>query len=133
TEVVEAQSGEECVRRARESRPDVILLDVMMPFMDGPGTLEALRADPVTASIPVVFLTASVMPSEVDRLKRLGARAVIAKPFDPASLPARVREILGTAVAVAAPRLPSTAAEADGLGELRAQFVRRARERTGEA
>src|SRR6266850_6887895 len=94
--VSEAASGAECLRVAQDSRPDAILLDVMMPSMDGPTTLTALRANPATASIPVIFLTASAMPSEVERLKKLGARAVVGKPFDPFALPAAVRELLGT-------------------------------------
>ena len=87
-QVVEAAGGTECLAVAQEARPDAILLDVMMPFMDGPTTLAALRANPATASIPVIFLTASVMPTEVERLKKMGARAVVAKPFDPFALPA---------------------------------------------
>ena len=66
-QVVEAAGGTECLKVAQETRPDAILLDVMMPFMDGPTTLAALRANPATAPIPVIFLTASVMPSEVER------------------------------------------------------------------
>ena len=93
-QVVEAGGGIECLKVAQETRPDAILLDVMMPSMDGPTTLTALRANPVTASIPVIFLTASAMPSEVERLKKLGARAVVAKPFDPFTLPNAVRELL---------------------------------------
>ncbi|PYQ41732.1 MAG: hypothetical protein DMF77_14965, partial [Acidobacteria bacterium] len=95
-QVVEAAGGTECLKVAQDAHPDAILLDVMMPSMDGPTTLTALRANPVTASIPVIFLTASAMPSEVERLKKLGARAVVAKPFDPFTLPSAVRELLGT-------------------------------------
>jgi diguanylate cyclase (GGDEF)-like protein len=126
-QVVEAAGGAECLELARDVRPDAILLDVMMPFMDGPTTLTALRANAATSSIPVIFLTASVMPSEVQRLKAMGARAVVAKPFDPFALPAGVREILGTP----APLVGSGAAPrpADGMGELRAQFVRRSESR----
>src|SRR4029079_4912560 len=127
-QVVEAAGGAECLKVAQETRPDAILLDVMMPFMDGPTTLAARRATPVTAPIPVIFLTASVMPTEVERLKKMGARAVVAKPFDPFSLPAAVRELLGTP----APLPPSAApakSENDGLDELRAQFVKRSQAR----
>lgn len=89
-QVIEATSGAACVKLAQDARPDAIILDVMMPFMDGPTTLTALRANSATASIPVIFLTASVMPSEILRLEGMGARAVVAKPFDPAALSAHV-------------------------------------------
>jgi diguanylate cyclase (GGDEF)-like protein len=128
-QVVEAAGGTECLQVAQETRPDAILLDVMMPFMDGPTTLSALRANPLTAPIPVIFLTASVMPSEVERLKKMGARAVVAKPFDPFSLPAAVRELLGTPGPRPASATPPSNAENDGLDELRAQFVRRSQAR----
>jgi diguanylate cyclase (GGDEF)-like protein len=127
--VVEAGGGTECLKVAQEARPDVILLDVMMPFMDGPSTLAALRANPLTASIPVIFLTASVMPSEVERLKMMGARAVVAKPFDPFALPAAVRELLGTPPSLAPSAAPPAEGRSDGLDELRAQFVRRSQAR----
>ncbi len=128
-EVVEAAGGTDCLKVAQETRPDAILLDVMMPFMDGPTTLRALRANPATASIPVIFLTASVMPSEVERLKKMGARAVVAKPFDPFALPSAVRELLGTPAPLPPSAAPAPPAEGDGLEELRAQFVRRSQAR----
>jgi diguanylate cyclase (GGDEF)-like protein len=121
-EVVEAADGADCLKLAEEARPDVILLDVMMPFMDGPATLAALRANPVTASIPVIFLTASVMAGEIQRLRALGARAVIAKPFEPSALSGRVREVVIPAPA-APPREPAPVA--DDMSALRAQFVAR--------
>jgi CheY-like chemotaxis protein len=92
--VVEASTGADGVRLAGAEKPDAILLDVMMPALDGPGTLQSLRANAETADIPVVFLTAKAMPSEVERLKALGARGVLTKPFDPMTLPARFREVL---------------------------------------
>jgi two-component system OmpR family response regulator len=93
-DVVEANGGPEGIRKAREEPPDIILLDMMMPGMDGVATLRALRADPETSGIPVVFLTAKAMTSEVDRLKGLGARGVLIKPFDPMALPRLLRELL---------------------------------------
>ena len=94
-EVEEATSGPEGVKLALARPPDLVLLDVMMPGMDGPTTLAALRREPELARIPVVFLTAKAMPWEISRLVALGAADVITKPFEPADLPARVRAALG--------------------------------------
>ena len=96
-EVVQAGSGAEGVRQARDEMPDVILLDMMMPIMDGSETLRALRADPATSAIAVIFLTAKTSASEVARMKGLGAAAVLFKPFDPRTLAADVRAILAAA------------------------------------
>ncbi len=85
-EVLEASAGEEGVARAKAEHPDAILLDVVMPGMDGPHTLHALRRDPATAAIPVIFLTAETSAEEVHRLLGLGARGVLRKPFDPRTL-----------------------------------------------
>lgn len=86
-EVVEASGGEEAIGQVLREKPDVILLDVMMPSVDGPATLTLLRNNPATADIPVIFLTAKTMRSEVDRLTAMGAAGVLAKPFEPSSLP----------------------------------------------
>ncbi|MCA9705335.1 MAG: response regulator [Myxococcales bacterium] len=93
-----ASSGEQALAVAAAERPDVILLDVMMPGMDGPSTFRRLREDPATASIPVVFVTAKVQRHEVERYRALGAIGVIGKPFDPMALPGEVREIVARAV-----------------------------------
>ena len=93
-EVVQASGGSEGIRKAREDRPDVILLDMMMPGLDGLATFRTLRSDPETSAIPVVFLTAKAMSAEVDRLRALGARGVLIKPFDPMALPRLLRELL---------------------------------------
>jgi CheY-like chemotaxis protein len=93
-EVVEAGGGAEGVRKADAERPDAILLDVMMPGLDGPATLALLRAGETTAKIPVMFLTAKAMAAEVERLKALGALAVLTKPFDPMRLASEVRAAL---------------------------------------
>ena len=93
-QVITAGSGSEGVRLAREQRPDAILLDLMMPAMDGRATLAALQGQESTARIPVVFLSATT--DEAQDLKPLGAAGVIAKPFDPLTLPARLRSVLGT-------------------------------------
>lgn len=86
-------SGKEALRMAPHFLPDLILLDVMMPGMDGPATLDALRRLPETMHIPVVFMTAKVQPQEVQRYRDLGAVDTIPKPFDPMTLPHQVRNI----------------------------------------
>jgi len=86
-------SGDRALQILPQLRPDLILLDVMMPRLDGPSTLQRLRADPAFNRIPVVFMTAKAMPQEVERFKQLGAVAVIAKPFDPMRLGEQVISI----------------------------------------
>jgi CheY-like chemotaxis protein len=81
-------------------RPDVILLDVMMPVMDGPAVLAALRERPASASIPIVFITARTQSQDRQRLLQLGAVGVIGKPFDPMTLARELRAVLA-AVCVA--------------------------------
>ncbi len=71
--------------------PDLLLLDVMMPGMDGPALLGELRKRPDTAAVPAVFLTARTQGEDIDQLLALGAIDVIAKPFDPMQLPAALR------------------------------------------
>jgi len=87
------ESGVDVVDKALSFKPDIVVLDVMMPNMDGPSALAALRATPGCEAIPVVFMTAKVMQEEVDELWRLGASDVIAKPFDPVTLPSRLQEL----------------------------------------
>jgi CheY-like chemotaxis protein len=94
-EVIPARSGDEGVRLAAEERPDAILLDVMMPGMDGPATAERLRERPETAAIPVILLTAKVQPADRRRLESLGVAGVLAKPFDPMELANQVSAVLG--------------------------------------
>lgn len=88
-------SGEEGIATAARVRPDAILLDVMMPVLDGPGTLARLREDERTKDIPVLFLTAKARPAERDRLAGLAVAGVLAKPFDPMTLADQVRAALG--------------------------------------
>ena len=83
-------SGENAIAIARESRPDLILLDVMMPHLDGPATLQRMREDPLLEDIPVIFVTAKAMPQEVAQFRALGAVGIIAKPFDPMKLAEQV-------------------------------------------
>ncbi|GAB6038607.1 response regulator [Fundidesulfovibrio butyratiphilus] len=86
-------SGEEVLAGFERFKPDLVLLDVMMPGQDGPTTLAALRKLPGGASIPVVFMTAKVMPNEVEELMNLGVLGVVPKPFDPMALPDKIREL----------------------------------------
>jgi DNA-binding response OmpR family regulator len=93
-EVVEACGGLDGVRKALEEQPDVILLDMMMPVMDGSQTIAALRMQSETSTIPVIFLTAKTIVAEVQRMKELGAVGVLIKPFDPRTLAADVRALV---------------------------------------
>jgi CheY-like chemotaxis protein len=79
-------SGIHALELARELQPDVLLLDVMMPGLDGPATLDRMKADSTLAHIPVIFMTAKAMPNEVAKFREMGAVGVIAKPFDPMQL-----------------------------------------------
>jgi two-component system OmpR family response regulator len=108
-EVEVCQSSREAPGVARRFVPDLILLDVMMPGIDGPTTLEALRDDPQTAAMPVVFMTAKAMPHETARYLDLGAAAVIAKPFDQRTLADELEQIVR--------RSPSSALEHDDSGQ----------------
>jgi len=92
-EVDAAESGEEALRKAEAWKPDLILLDVMMPGMDGPTTFQALRKSDRGASIPVIFMTAKVQSHEVDRYKAMGALGVLRKPFDPMTLADEIRKL----------------------------------------
>ena len=80
---------------ARSTHPDAILLDVMMPEMDGPSGLRELRKHASTKEIPVIFLTAKVQEADLQRFLALGVQGVIAKPFDPMTLGRQIREVLG--------------------------------------
>jgi two-component system, OmpR family, response regulator len=84
--VHKAGSGEAAIDMAHELQPDVILMDVMMPGLDGPATVRRLRENTLTAGIPVIFMTAKVMPEEVSQLLKSGAIGVIGKPFEPLGL-----------------------------------------------
>lgn len=87
-------SGAEAVKAVAERRPDVVLLDVMMPELDGPSTLLRLRELPDGASLPVIFMTANSEPAECERLVSLGAVGVISKPFNPMRLPDQLRKLM---------------------------------------
>ena len=79
-------SGQAAIQQAPAFKPDLILLDVMMPGMDGPTTLQELHKLPELLDTPVMFMTAKVQPQEIEHFKSLGAIEVIAKPFDPMKL-----------------------------------------------
>lgn len=121
--VVTCRSGDQAVARFPDFLPDLILLDVMMPGMDGLQTLAALRRLPGGDGVPVVFMTARVQAHEVSAYRAVGAADVIAKPFDPMSLSETVQTIwnnLGMAVA------------ADDTGDLRRYFTGRLPARLAE-
>jgi DNA-binding response OmpR family regulator len=88
-------SGEAALARARRERFDAILLDGMMPGLDGYETCRRLKADSATAHVPVVFLTAKTQRQEVQEALTLGAVACLVKPFDPMTLAAELRRVLG--------------------------------------
>jgi CheY-like chemotaxis protein len=93
--ILAARSGREGLKIAAEQKPDAILLDVMMPDMDGPSTFKNLQENETTKSIPVIFLTAKAQTREQRGFRELGAHGVISKPFDPLTLADQVAEILG--------------------------------------
>ncbi|MGG6297127.1 response regulator [Leptolyngbya sp. AN02str] len=93
--VVTAGSGQEGLKQAKLEQPDAILLDVMMPDMDGIMTFQSLQEQPETKSIPVVLLTAKVQASDLQRYTRLGIQGAIAKPFDPLTLAFQLAALLG--------------------------------------
>lgn len=93
-QVESVHTGALALERARATRPELILLDVMMPGMDGPEVLRQLRADAELREIPVVFMTARVQPREIREYMALGANGVVDKPFDPLTLCERISAIL---------------------------------------
>lgn len=93
-EIRTAASGAEALGVIDAWAPDVVLLDVMMPVMDGPQTLEEIRRRPAAKTLPVIFITARVLATDRGRLMGLGATGVIAKPFDPMKLAIDVAAIV---------------------------------------
>src|SRR6202166_1178374 len=81
-----ADSGERAIDLAYELRPDLVLMDVMMPGLDGPSTFRLMRESVLLVKTPVIFMTAKVLPAEIAQLLQLGAIGVIVKPFDPLKL-----------------------------------------------
>jgi two-component system cell cycle response regulator DivK len=99
-EVLECEDGEPSVTLARERRPALILMDIELPKLDGISALKLLRADPATATIPVVAVTASVTPGERERVVAAGFNAYIAKPIDMPLFIETVERLAGRAQAV---------------------------------
>lgn len=95
-EVLLCESGREALDSIDDFGPDLVLLDVMMPVMDGPETLQALRARQGGLDAPVVFMTARLQPSEVEEYLEMGAIGVIPKPFDPMTLADQIRQLVST-------------------------------------
>ena len=94
-EILTASSGREGIETAAREKPEAILMDVMMPEMDGPTTFKHMQANPATAGIPVVLLTAKVQGVDQRRFAGLGVAAVLFKPFDPLTLAGQISEALG--------------------------------------
>lgn len=92
--VIEARGGEEAIAFAKNERPDFILLDIMMPGMDGAATFHELQSGRDTSAIPIVFLTAKSMAAEAQRLIEQGAKGVLFKPFNPMTLASEITAIL---------------------------------------
>lgn len=92
-ELVVCNDGNEVLEQLRNYTPDLILLDVMMPNKDGPGALVELRKIAGMETVPVIFMTAKIMPENIDSYKKMGVVEVISKPFDPMALPGQIREI----------------------------------------
>lgn len=93
-EVATAENGEEGLRKAKSDRPDVILLDSMMPVMDGPETCRRLKSDDELKDIPVIFLTAKSQKKEIEAGLELGAVGYLVKPFDPMTLADELKKII---------------------------------------
>jgi CheY-like chemotaxis protein len=93
--VISAPSGAQGIQRASLEQPDAILLDVMMPDIDGPTTFQILKENGNTAHIPILLLTAKVQGSDRRKLDALGAAAILAKPFDPLTLADQISGVLG--------------------------------------
>lgn len=87
------ESGQQALEQIDDFNPDLVLLDVMMPGMDGPQTLRALQDRPAGLPAPAVFMTARLQPAEVAEYRAMGAIGVIPKPFDPMTLGDQIRDL----------------------------------------
>mgnify|MGYP001215980958 FL=1 len=95
--VLEAWDGEECLRKARAAHPDVIVLDLVLPILNGWETARALRQDPETAQIPILAFTAAVLPEQRERAIQAGCDAVLVKPAPPTALLSAIDTLLASA------------------------------------
>jgi CheY-like chemotaxis protein len=102
--VITADGGAVAIELARQYRPDAVLLDLMMPIVDGRATFKALRADPSTQHIPVILLTAKLQIGDAQMWDDLAVDGVISKPFNPMTLGAEVATMLGWDLDDDAPR-----------------------------
>ena len=93
-DVLVVENGEECLAQVTTYKPEVILLDVMMPRLDGYETCRRLKENPATRSIPVIFLTAKAQQYEIGRGLEMGATGYLTKPFDPMMLHSQIIELL---------------------------------------
>lgn len=92
--VVEIVSNStQAIERMKAFKPDLVMLDWMMPEMDGPTLFRKMQEDPEVASLPVIFITAKASPRELEELVRLGAKGTISKPFSPKDLPDQLRSL----------------------------------------
>jgi len=98
-QVVLADSGAQALQLVEKERPDLILLDVMMPVMDGPTTLRTVRQGGAGRNTPVIFMTAKVQQDEINDYLMMEASGVISKPFDPIQLAQEIKEILSKTAA----------------------------------
>ncbi len=99
--VITASSGTEAIAKAELEQPDAILLDVLMPDMDGMTTFSHLQANPATQAIPVLMLSAKAQSSDAYPYKAVGIKAAIAKPFDPLTLANQIAQVLGWSIPAA--------------------------------
>jgi two-component system OmpR family response regulator len=123
-----ADSGERAIDLAYELRPDLVLMDVMMPGLDGPSTLKRMRQSILLADIPVIFMTAKVLPAEISQFLQLGAIGVIVKPFDPLKLYADLVALWHRG-GIAGPSLSSCSAQSNAetqMDSLTSSFLQRA-------
>lgn len=93
-DVIEADGGQRGLELALSEKPDAILLDMIMPEMDGAATIAALKKNPDTAAIPVIFLTTRTLSLDFARMKSLGAAGWLVKPFDPMTITDQIKEII---------------------------------------
>ena len=93
--VVEARNGEDGIRMARENRPDLILMDISIPIIDGWEATQVLKHDPATSSIPIIALTAHALASDREKAMEVGCDGYLAKPCEPRAVVAEVQRFLG--------------------------------------